>query len=485
MNVPAGWSDVRFEQIASLVEARAGLAPPSHPPTAEDGMRRAMARAGSGDLTGYLTLLEASEQAVDDLLTELTIGETYFFRTVEHFDFIRDELLPAFEAAEPGGWVRTWSAGCSSGEEPYSLAVVLLESGLRHRMSVLGTDVSRAALARARAGNYGEWSLRGQGAARIRPYLSPQERRFQLSPALRERVEFEYLNLALDHYPSLSRGLTQMDIILCRNVLIYFQPEVVEAVARRLCATLSDRGCLITGPSDPPLAALADFDPQLTPWGLVYRKHGAARPRSKGPPAPLPLPAPPPAPPPWTFLPPPRLAPSPPRPPPPPPAPSRLDRAREALRAGQWAEVLSLLDGDEGTAALELAIQAQANIDLSRARTLCLEASARHPLHAAFRHLHAVLLLGLGRIADAEGAAHEAVYLDPKLAVAQLSLGHILRRRGAAGPAARAYRAAEALCRAIPEDAEVPLADGETAGRLAQVAASERALLEPKEEDDG
>ena len=488
------WSDLRYARIAAVVEARAGLSPPTCPASAEEGMKRAMARAGVKDLTSYLSLVETSDRAVDDLLTELTVGETYFFRTVEHFDYLREVLLPSFEQAAPGRPIRTWSAGCSTGEEPYSLAAVLLESGFRHRMSVLGTDVSRASLGRARAAEYGEWSLRGQGADQIRPYLTPEGKRFKLSAQLRDKVELQYLNLALDVYPSLSRGLTQMDVIFCRNVLIYFQPPVVEAVAKRLWATLSERGCLITGPSDPSLAAFADFEPVLTGFGLVYRKRDPHRPLASQPPLPIALPVSPSP----VALPPP-LAPAAPLPPAATPGISpaqtgrpastppretadagapKIDRARRAFRDGRWQEALSLLEGEAAPAALELSIQAQANVDLNRARTLCEDAMVQHPLHAGFRQLQALLLMGLGRIDEGERAASQAVYLDPSLVVAQLALGQLLRRKGLLPAAARAYREAERLCRALPADAEVPLAAGETAGRLAEVAGNERALLE-------
>src|SRR5262249_5413501 len=143
-------------------------------------------------------------------------------------------ILPEFRRRWRGiPVVRAWSAGCASGEEAYSLAMVFAEEGLADRAYLLATDVSGAALAKARRATYGSWALRGDGAAAALPHLERHGDRFVVKEPIRRLVTFERLNLALDLYPSLETGTLGLDLILCRNVLIYFDSVTIRAVADR------------------------------------------------------------------------------------------------------------------------------------------------------------------------------------------------------------------------------------------------------------
>ncbi len=490
---PRSWRHPGYVAVLDLVAARAGLLPPSCPPAAMEGIDRAMARAGLSDFDTYLARLEMDAATLDDLLVELTIGETYFFRNPEHFQFVRHEVLPDVRRRRgPGHVVRAWSAGCASGEEPYSLAVLLLEEGYGDRMEVRGTDVSRAALARARLASYGEWSLRGPEAGRMRPFLHSEGRHYTLASAVRDRVHFGYLNLAEDTWPSLAHGIWGMDVIFCRNVLIYFNRHTIEAVARRLHAALAHGGFLIAGPSDPSLSGLAPFETLLTDWGIIYHRPApghtstvhavrAFPPPREPPPPPPPPPFPdrPPPPPPASVTPPAPATPGPLPEPIPTPGPVGLEEAERAFALGHWREAARLAgELKEDPCAAAVAVRALANLDPLAAVRACAEASARHPLAVELRYLEALLLLGLGRLAESERAARQALYLEPSLAVAHLMLGHILRRQGDTEGARRAFRIAESLCATLPPETRVPLADGERAGHLAEVARQERTRLD-------
>ncbi|WNG30915.1 chemotaxis protein CheR [Cystobacter fuscus] len=493
------WRHWGYTAVLEFVAARAGLLTPSCLAAAMEGIDRAMARAGlAEDFSAYLPRLEADPAALDDLLVELTVGETYFFRNPEHFDFLRQEVLPDLRQHRGEGHVvRGWSAGCSSGEEPYSLAVLLMKEG-HERMEVLGTDVSRAALARCEEASYGEWSLRGPWVDHMRPYLHPDGKRYRLAPEVRSHVRFGYLNLAEDSWPSTPQGVWGMDIIFCRNVLIYFNRPTIEGVARRLHATLADGGFLITGPSDPPLNGLAPFETIVTEWGIVYHRPDATRPtrlRSfrhtplqvvppasdfphAPPPATAPLPEPAPAPPPLPAPP-----PAPPAPPPPAAPGSGLDEARQALTRGDWREAARLAAAmPDDAEAVGVTIRALANFDAPAALRACAEASERHPLAVEPRYLESLVLLGQGKLRESERAARQALYLEPGLAVAHLMLGHILRRQGELTGARRAFSTAAGLCAALPPEQPVPLADGERAGRLLRVAREELQRLDDSQE---
>jgi chemotaxis protein methyltransferase CheR len=169
------WSHPTFESIAALLSRRTGLSFTSlRQASAEQGIRRAMRRTGVTDLDTYARLLREEGAAFDELIVELTVGETYFFREPDQFAFIRREVMPELRVREKQPVctiVRDTSAGCASGEEAYSLAMLFESENLAESAQVLGTDISPAALARARKATYTDWSLRGEGAAQARPYL--------------------------------------------------------------------------------------------------------------------------------------------------------------------------------------------------------------------------------------------------------------------------------------------------------------------------
>ena len=146
-----------FDDLRQWVGARTGLTlTTDRCPSVELVIRRAMARTGlDDDVLGYRRLLETDDAALDDLLAELTVGETYFFREPSQFQFIRHTVLPEIRQRRGHDHVlRAWCAGCASGEEAYSLAILLLEEGLAGQCRLLATDLSRASLIKARRGTY-------------------------------------------------------------------------------------------------------------------------------------------------------------------------------------------------------------------------------------------------------------------------------------------------------------------------------------------
>ncbi|MBY0522028.1 MAG: hypothetical protein K2R98_01430 [Gemmataceae bacterium] len=441
------WSRPEYEALARLVSQRTGLRFPSERRDgAESGMRRAM---GGATPASFYAAAERGGEAFDALIDELTIGETYFFREPEQFAALSRVVLPEIRQRKgPAQSIRVWSAACATGEEAYSLAMLLEEEGLADRAEVLGTDLSPAALERARAADgYRGWSLRGEGAIRARRYLVAHGSRLVLDERIRRRVIFRPLNLTSDAYPSASTGTTGLDLILCRNVLIYFDTATTRNVARRLLACLAPGGWLVTGSCDPQLAAHAPFETVLTDAGLFYRKEGGApveglQPRFRPAPAAPQLPA-------SESL-----------------AESRLPVMRELP-----ADVLVAIPDPSDAVGR---IRALANVDLAEAEHACTAALAQQPLAAELHYLHAVLLLGRGDKGAAIHALRRVTFLDPSLAVAFLTLGTALEYRGDRAGARRAYRNASRLAAAQPPDEPAPLGDGETAADV--VCACERRL---------
>jgi chemotaxis protein methyltransferase CheR len=277
-----GWTDPAYEGVARIVAATSGLTfKASSCAGAEAATRRAMERAGVQEVGDYLRRLETGQVAVADLVDEVAVCETYFFRQPAQFDFIRSHVLPdIWRRRGRAHRVRAWSAGCASGEEAYSLAIVFEEMGVAEDAIILGTDISRTALERARAAAYGSRSLRGVEEAAVRRHFVRVGYHEILDDRIRRRVVFSRLNLATGGYPSLATHTWSMDLILCRNVLIYFDEATVAQVARRLHAALAGGGWIMTGATDPPLDAFAPFAAVITDRGVFYRRDRGRRSRA-------------------------------------------------------------------------------------------------------------------------------------------------------------------------------------------------------------
>jgi len=482
------WSDPDFNLIVKVVGNYAGLDfMPERQASVEMGIRRAMARAKISSLPQYASLIDRDEERLTELMNELTVGETYFFREPAHFQFIRDVLIPEYKRPEHADRsIRVWSAGCSSGEEPYSLAMLFDEEALANRLFLLATDLSWAALEKARRACYGDWSFRGESGHAARRHMRRRDNHYEVVESIRKWVRFAPLNLASDRYPALIGGPWEMDLIFCRNVLIYFDRQTVSRVARRLYDSLTPGGWLITASSDPTLTEAAPFEVVVTSFGVFHHRTSTPpvlRPRfetidrlrlpNEIPPR-VALPSPVPAPGPRNAL-------------SSPVATSRkgqgtsvderqaretlLATAREDLAQGRYERVVAAtgpLRND--VEACVLHVRALANLDVSQAEQVCTQSLSCHPLSCELSYLRSMLLADLGKLDEACTAARRVLYLDRTLAIVHFFLGGLLRRQGHGEGARRAYRNAQELCAVRPPQEEVPLSDGELAGGLAEAA---------------
>lgn len=270
-HVLATISDSDFAQLTSLLRERTGIfLPPGKKPLLAARLLDRMRALGLTSYADYHRRVLADGTGELSRMTDaICTNETRFFRDAEQLDFIEKTLIPGWlaEPAPSDGTrrIRVWSAGCSSGEEAFSVAMVLLaklpERGFS--VEVLGTDISTVALDRARTARW--------PAARVTEIPEPYRQRFlvldprtgEYEPAreLRNVVRFQRLNLWDWYYPATGK----FDLVLCRNVLIYFDAETRAAVARRLVERLAPKGALVLGMSES-LLAIRDKD---------LRTHGA------------------------------------------------------------------------------------------------------------------------------------------------------------------------------------------------------------------
>jgi chemotaxis protein methyltransferase CheR len=434
-----------MERLRALVLERAGL-----DLTGVRGvlLQAALAReAHAGGFTDGDELARAlveGARPLDPFIEELTVGETWFFREPAQWAFVEEVILPEAVRRRTGrpDQFRAWSAGCSTGEEPYTLSIVLQERGVRDRVQITGTDLNETALARARRGEYSLWSLRGAADGRARRYLAEVGGRLVLAPEIAARVRFFPLNLAKAEYPSASRGLVDLDLILCRNVLLYLERSRVAEAARRLFAALAPGGWLLTGAADPPLAQHAPFTVRAGAGGLAYQRPdaGASLPvvgRGAAPSEPAR-----------------RLRPS-------------TPRKSPARRAAEPAPPPAALPHDPELAAAHLLVDAAHVPDALAAVD---DVLARRPLDPEAHFEKAVVLTELGRLDEAEEACRRARYLARGQPFVHFFTALLrLQRRDRSG-AARALRTAAALAERLAPSAAVPLSHGMTARALAEAA---------------
>jgi chemotaxis protein methyltransferase CheR len=243
-------SDEQLRRASALLQQRCGLRfDAANRALLEEGLYRA-ADAENSSAAELLDLLdrEPTDALVQSVLRQVTIGETYFFRHPEHFaaltgHVLRERLL-ARGPAEP---LRAWSAGCATGEEAWSLLMTLHAAG--RRALVLGTDINKAALHKARSGRYAGWSIRNELSAPP-GLLRQRDGNADVAPWLHAHAHFDYLNLNDPIYPSLFTGTQGLDIIFCRNVLVYFAPAAAERVLERLADCLADGGWMVVSALD-------------------------------------------------------------------------------------------------------------------------------------------------------------------------------------------------------------------------------------------
>ncbi|HEY4080028.1 MAG TPA: CheR family methyltransferase [Burkholderiaceae bacterium] len=223
-------------------------------------------RAAPGEVESYLESLERGEDAaeLDMLCAELTLGESYFFRHGRQFELLRSEVLPSLIAkcVESGRGLRVLSMGCATGEEPYSLAILLAdacrESGIGWQIEA--QDLCARRLQQARAGRYGDWSLRATPGAMRRQWFTRQDGHYEILPELRERVRFSSRNLSQadpDHWRE-----ADFDLVFCRNVLGSLEPAALERSLNHLALAVRSGGYVFLGNTETLRSRAETFAPR-------------------------------------------------------------------------------------------------------------------------------------------------------------------------------------------------------------------------------
>lgn len=442
-------------QVRALIAGRLGLDfPESRQADLERGFIRALRTSAVTVPETYLTMLANLPEGSPELMrlaAYLTVGETYFFRDRALFETLERYVLPSLieaRRAEQTLRLRLWSAGCATGEEPYSLAILLdrlLPDCSDWAITILATDINPDALEAARRGCYRDWSFRETPKwIRDRYFHRRGADTVEVDSRIRRMVTIAPLNLVEESYPAVVTNTSAMDVILCRNVLMYFTREAQRASVLRLQRALVAEGWLVVSPAEASAELLHPLVPVDCAGAILYRKEASSI-------APLLS----------SWIPETILA------EPDTPLPfvdSSVDLVTPSLPATssppsdlQRAKVLA----DQGR--------------LEEARELCEAALANDRLDPEAHLLLAAICQERGEIPSALDALRRALYLAPDFAPAHFLLGSLLLRQKQRRQGRRSMETVVSLLSAVPRDEPVAGGGGVTAGRLLETA---RAYLE-------
>lgn len=452
-----GSIDVRdVERLRRIVSRRFGFRlGPSENGALEGWLKRRLA-AERRPCGAFLSHLENGPATRDlrAIAVELTVPETYFFRNTEQFQALRDVVLP--ERTRARGTekkLRVLSAGCASGEEPYTLAIVLREAALDPSwdVSILAVDVNVDVLARAAQGRFSSWAFRETPPDVQRRWFHRDGDRWVLDDTIRRSVQFAELNLT-DAAPWPAESF---DVIFWRNVMMYFTPECARRAAANLIRALAPGGFLFLGPAETLRGHAEGVLLRRSHGAFYYQRDGATKgaepsPAEEGS---------------WVeaigratrrieamaSTPPPPPAASPTPPPAPPSEPSPLARALDLFRDERVPDALAALDALPHDAArapeallLRAALLTHGN-QLARAEEACRELLASDTRHVGAHYLLALCRQGSGDQGAARDHFQRATALDPSFGMPHLHLGLMARRESDDAGARRELTRALAL----------------------------------------
>ncbi len=489
---PLRLEDRDYLRFRQLLLDRCGLYfPENRRAELEYRLHLAFASSPCAGLNEFYSLLKDGGSGgveMDSLINAVTISETHFFRDTPQMDALCNEVLPEIiERRRPQRTLRIWSAGCASGEEPYSLVMLLREylpDFDQWSILVLGTDISSASLSRARNATYGSWAFREDRALQMRPrYFRKNGNRYELQPEIRNRVFLKPLNLVDSNYPSVETNTHAMDLILCRNVTIYFSEAVTRWVADRFYDALVDGGWLVVGHSEPCLDIYRRFQVRNFPNTVLYQrpseKSGLAESPARSFPAPSAQGIPP-------------IPVSPPRPTPrldtgtdlkcnadnlilqAPDgcAENPMDQIQELIEYGRSEEARALLqrrvaEQPRDSQACSLLGRVYANLgNWEEASRWCLRAIERNALSLDAYYTLALVFQHEARIDKAIEAMKKVVYIDRNSILGHYSLAHLYRESRQPAQAQKSLSNALRLLAGRSENEVIAASSGITIGRL-------------------
>lgn len=227
------------------------------------------------DLKSYIELLRNNPEEFNKLMDALTVNVTEFFRNTETFAALETDIVPKIlqnKETDSRDVIKVWSAGSSSGEETYTLAILFLEalrkSGKKYDLMVYGTDIDRKSIIKSKSGIYESNKVSGIRKDLLDRYFEEHGNEYRIKPFVKEHVKFSYLDLTSDFV----QNLATYELILCRNVTIYFTMDVKRSLFMKFCQMLRKDGYLITGKNEAITGKVVDYLENVNLSERIYKK---------------------------------------------------------------------------------------------------------------------------------------------------------------------------------------------------------------------
>ncbi|MES2217154.1 MAG: CheR family methyltransferase [Pseudomonadota bacterium] len=432
--------------------------------------------------TDYLDALnKASDDSsiLKDLINGITIGETYFFRDQKQMHLLKQIILPEIIARKRklnDLSLRIWSAGCASGEELYSIVIMLDEMLVdldAWHLHLLGTDINAKVLQKALSGQYSEWSMRAINDFYKNKYLQHTGQYYLLDKKIIKQAEFGYLNLNDHSYPSIVNGTSALDLILCRNVLIYFDAVHTREIMKKFSLCLVEGGYLLLGASDPVEVENMDLVLKAEHGKLLGRTSVTqatiaktaskdvakiksnldqivAKPKQKSVPV------------------------------------TKIPEVNfpQLIKQSRWAEILNIIDQypkEKYQTAEVLSAKAEALANLGRlkeAAEYCENSLKQDPIKLSTYFTYAMILIGLNEYKRAEAALRKTLFLDRDFVLGHYQLGLMLIRNNELATGLKSLKNAYEITQKKDATLAVPGYENLTYGKLTDILQKEIQLHE-------
>ncbi len=427
----------------------------------------------------YLNLLQSCQNQsplLEHLIAGVTIGETYFFRDDHQIKLLKDRILTNIiqkKRQENNLSLRIWSAGSATGEEIYTIVMLLYEAipDIHNwTLNLLATDINTEALKKAITGQYGEWSMRSIKDNFKERYFTKKNNDYHILPKVRDLVHFDYLNLNDDTYPAIFNGTNAQDLILCRNVFIYFDNNRIAKLMQKFNACLVAGGYMLLGASDPVNISGTDFiyhhhdglvftrptleeqafvinkpitveKPRVTPreHKITAKHHEKIQPKKKV----------------VEY--------------------SSNNEITQLLQTGHWQEVLNIINlaqekEQNNKFMLSAKATALANLGkLAQAEEVCQKSLVHHSTDKETYFTYALILIELNHLVEAETILRKTLFLDHQFVPAHFQLGLLLLRNKQRESGLKSLNNALSIAKSKDEKEEVSGSQGLRYGRLVEI----------------
>ncbi len=413
---------------------------------------------------------------IDTLANYLAVGETYFFRGQGCFEALREYVLPKLirSQRQRERRLRIWDAGCSTGEEPYSIAMLLhtmIPDIQEWEVTIIASDMNSRALQKASLGLYPEWSFRAMPVGFREKFFKKTPDWFEILPHIKQMVKFSSLNLVKDGYPSPRNNTHAMDLILCRNVLMYFSSESRKQVISNFYHALGDGGWLIVSPTEASQTLYPQFAMVHFPGAIFFLKDQKQKyKKSEARPPAIPV----------KTLPSQRSKKKPlvgKKPESAPAFQTHLDEISALYQGESYIKAAKILS-EEGEAALDgkafhlLAHTCLNQGKLEEALQWNEKALTTDGLNFSFHYFRAVILEKKHLPEEAMLALRRTLYLAPDFVLAHFEMGNVSWQQGKNKEANKHFENVRALLKNYESDEILPESDGMTAGQLMDIATS-------------